>query len=177
MRIRGAASGLLAVCALVTAVGCGSESVSGSPSTASPESGQPSFDPCTIPDEALREVGVDPATEDPDFLGVEATGWEVCGWAADWYFVTVFATTRSIDEVKSNPRNTGFAPAVVGSRNAFTYHEVGGDPDRGLCDVAFGVGNESVLVRVAKKGSAELRDDPCAVAIRTAVGLDDDLPK
>ncbi|HEY5853975.1 MAG TPA: hypothetical protein VIW24_07970, partial [Aldersonia sp.] len=47
-----------AACAMFALVGCGSETVVGTP-TAATEAGQPAFDPCLLPDEALVAAGVD----------------------------------------------------------------------------------------------------------------------
>lgn len=163
-----------AACILFAVVGCGSEVVEGSPTPAT-RAGQPAFDPCLLPDEALVAAGVDPSTQDPDFMGVRKQGWNVCTWAADWYFLTVFATDHGIDEVRANPNNTELAPVAVGSRDAFTYREVT-DRNRERCDVAFGTTDESVLIRVAKKGSRDAEEDPCAVVVRTANELGPYLP-
>ncbi|HEY5857464.1 MAG TPA: DUF3558 domain-containing protein [Aldersonia sp.] len=164
----------LAVCIVCAVVGCGSQTVEGNP-TAATQSGQPSFDPCTLPDQALVAAGVDPATQDAGVFGVQMQGWEVCGWTGDWFFLDVFSTTRGIEDVRGNPRNTDFAPVAVGSRDAFTYREVT-DEERGTCDVAFGTENQSILVRVATKGSRETLEDPCIVAVRSANILDPNLP-
>jgi len=108
-------------------------------------------------------------------MGVRKQGWNVCTWADDWYFMTVFATTYGIDDVRANPNNTEFAPVTVGERDAFTYREVT-DREREACDVAFGNADESVLIRVAKKGSRDAAEDPCVVAVRTSIALNAHLP-
>ena len=164
-----------AVCTLFALVGCGSETVVGTP-TAATEAGQPAFDPCLLPDDALVAAGVDPATKDPDFFGVRMDGWNLCSWTADWYFLGVAAMTHSLDDVRRNPNNTDFAPAVVGSRDAFTYTEVN-DPDRTLCDVAFASTDGTIMIRVYVKWLRDAVEDPCIVATRSANTLDPYLPR
>ena len=78
-----------AACMLVVAVvGCGSQTVAGSPTPAT-QAGQPAFDPCLLPDAALVAAGVDPATKDHDFFDVRMQGWNLCSWTADWYLLGV----------------------------------------------------------------------------------------
>ena len=165
-----------AACMLVFAVvGCGSQTVAGSPTPAT-QAGQPAFDPCLLPDAALVAAGVDPATKDHDFFDVRMQGWNLCSWTADWYFLGVAAVTHSVDEVHANPNNTDFAPAVVGNRDAFTYHEVR-DTDREYCDLAFASADGTIMIMVDKKGSRDAVEDPCIVATRSANALDPYIPK
>ena len=63
-----------AACIVFAVVGCGSETVVGTPTAAS-QAGQPAFDPCLLPDEALMAAGADPATKDHDFFDVRMQGW------------------------------------------------------------------------------------------------------
>ena len=55
-----------AACALVAASGCGADKVSVTGVSAGAE---PAFDPCTLPDDAVRAVGADPASRDPGIFG------------------------------------------------------------------------------------------------------------
>ncbi|MFC7451231.1 DUF3558 family protein [Rhodococcus daqingensis] len=97
-----------------------------------------------------------------------------CNWAADWYFLGIATTTRTMGEVKSNARNVDFGPANVGEREAVTYREAARQDH---CDVAFEIPGEFILIRVEKKGSKEVREDPCVVAIRSATVMDRYLPR
>ena len=138
--------------------------------------GQPAFDPCLLPDAALVAAGVDPATKDHDFFDVRMQGWNLCNWTADWYCLGVAATMHSVDEVRANPNNTDFAPAVVGNRDAFTYREVR-DTDREYCDLAFASADGTIMIMVDTKGSRDAVEDPCIVATRSANALDPYLPQ
>ena len=139
------------------------------------------FDPCTLPDEALHAIGVDPATAEPDFFGVQSEGWEVCAWEADWYFVTVAATDVTVEEFRSRPSNTDFQSVTVGARDAVTFrsiHEI----DRGFCDLIYPISEGTVLIRASTKGTElfhedGIREDPCVVAVRTAITLDPHVPE
>ena len=155
---RGATRLAWAVCIGCAVVGCGSQTVEGTP-TAATQPGQPSFDPCTLPDQALVAAGVDPATEDPDFFGVRMQGWNLCKWSDGWYFLGVAATTIPIEAVRENPRNTAITPVSVGTRDAFSYREA--TPDNyEYCDVAFQSTDGAVIVRAEKKGSGRCTSRP-----------------
>ena len=164
-----------AACIVFAVVGCGSQTVEGRP-TAAVQAGQPAFDPCLLPDEALMVAGADPATKDHDFFDVRMQGWNLCSWTADWYFLGVAAVTHSVDDVRANPNNTDFAPAVVGNRDAFTYREVR-DTDREYCDLAFGSTDGTIMIMVDTKGGLDPVEDPCVVATRSANALDPYLPQ
>ncbi|WP_378406892.1 DUF3558 domain-containing protein [Rhodococcus daqingensis] len=176
MRVRAAAGGVLTALALVTTAACGTETVAGSPTIESPTAGQPTFDPCTLPDDALREVGVDPATEDPDVFGVQASGWELCKWRGNQAFLVVFSTLRPIDEIKSNPKNTEFTPVTIGARDAVTYRETS-DTRRENCDVAFGTEGGSIMVRIVTKDPRYVLPNPCELAVSATTTLDPHLPR
>ncbi|HEY5857467.1 MAG TPA: DUF3558 family protein [Aldersonia sp.] len=163
-----------AVCIVCAVVGCGSQTVEGSP-TAATQSGQPSFDPCTLPDEALVAAGVDPESEDPDFFGVRKLGWNLCKWSAGWYVLGVAATKVPIEAVRENPRNTAITPVSVGARDAFTYREATPDSHE-YCDVAYQSTDGPVIIRAEIDGW-ESQADPCAVAVSSAQALDPFIPQ
>ncbi|MFC7449667.1 DUF3558 domain-containing protein [Rhodococcus daqingensis] len=176
MRWRGLAGVGLACGALMLA-GCGSESVAGEAEPVGAGSGEPVFSPCDdIPDEALRAVGMDPATESRDILGVKQPGWNLCRWNGPDHIMTVFATTHGLDDVRSNKRNTEFAPQLIGGREAFTYREVS-DEDRESCDVAIGTERGAVLIRVSYNFGDRPAEDPCQVAVRSAQQLEPSIPQ
>lgn len=161
-------------------VGCGaadSAEQSATPGTESTNKNPGLFEPCDIPDEALVAAGLDPATEDPDFFGVQATGWEACAWRGSWYFITVLSTTHSFEEVKTNPNNVEVVEVdTVAGRDAVTYRDKS-DVQREVCDVAFASSAGAVVVRSHKRGTKEAEDDLCALAVRTANTLDRELPQ
>lgn len=134
------------------------------------------WDPCTIPADALTRTGLDPATASRDIAGVKQEGWKICGWKATWYYISVFSTNYTLDDVKRNPRNTEFTNVFVGPRAAVLYREKS-DTKRSDCDVAFGIAQGAVLVNMQTFGSVDTpRDDPCAVVMRYAVDLEPNMP-
>lgn len=179
MRRRSGLGALLALAAASLLVaGCDTSSVDGSPTaTATTALNAGLFEPCDIPPAAIQAAGLDPASKNPDFFGVERTGWEACMWdSRSWYFLTVLSTTHSFDEVKANPNNVEFRAASVPGREAVTYLDVS-DKNRETCDVAFPAGQGAVVVRADKSGSKIAQEDPCVVAIRAATSLNDLLPR
>ncbi|MBH0118368.1 DUF3558 family protein [Rhodococcus sp. CX] len=141
----------------------------------------PLFDPCTLPDEALHAIGVDPATESPDFMGVQSEGWEVCGWEADWFYVTVFTSDVTVEEFRTRPRTTDFRPVEVGNREAWTFRSTA-DSQRGLCDLVYPSSQGTVLIRAGAQGTElmskdGMREDPCVIAVRAATTLDPYVPE
>ncbi len=119
---------------------------------------------------------MDPATASRDIAGVKQEGWKICGWKATWYYISVFSTNYTLDDVKRNPRNTEFTNVFVGPRAAVLYREKS-DTKRSDCDVAFGIAQGAVLVNMQTFGSVDTpRDDPCAVVMRYAVDLEPNMP-
>ncbi|WP_430331839.1 DUF3558 domain-containing protein [Rhodococcus sp. ACT016] len=147
--------------------GCGSGDVSGEAAPEGSTAGEPVFSPCDdIPDEALRSAGVDPATASRDIMGVEQPGWKICKWRGNGPFLTVFATTYTLDDVRANQKNTEFTPVDLGGRDAFQYREVT-DRERKSCDVAVASGQGAVLVSISDLGGGPRVEDPCALAAQT----------
>lgn len=174
-----------ALCAAViggaVVAGCGTQPVEGQAgaegaSAREPAAGEPAFSPCDdIPDDTLRAAGVDPATESRDILGVEYPGFNVCSWDGPGYFVGIFATKNSMEEIRSNVRNEAFDEVTVGQRSAVTYREVS-DLDRRRCDVAVDSADGVVLVNIMFPGVEAVTEEPCLLAVRTASALDEHLP-
>ncbi|MET4613321.1 hypothetical protein ABIC28_004322 [Rhodococcus sp. PvR044] len=170
-------AGVGLVCGAVVLAGCGSETVAGEAEAVGTGVGQPVFSPCDdIPDEALRTVGVDPATESKDILGAKQPGWEICRWNGPEHILRVFSTVRTMDEVRSNEQNTDFAPLELGGRDAVSYREVA-DTARETCDIAFASGGGTVLVRINTSLGDSRAEEPCAIALQTATELEPIVPR
>ncbi|MBF6228203.1 DUF3558 domain-containing protein [Nocardia abscessus] len=164
----------LLVGALATGVvGCG-DTTSGSPTTgSSTTAAQALFNPCTgIPDEALREAGLDPATEDPGVAGVHQSGWEICGWDAPKYLVTVFSTGRTVSEFESKPGNVEFKDVAVAGRPGRQFKVEGATKDLG-CDILFPASQGVIQLRILNKAAAlgNRADDSCSVLYRVGESL------
>ncbi|GAB2661027.1 hypothetical protein GCM10027068_46360 [Prescottella soli] len=158
--------------------GCGSGGVEG---TAAPSEGskEPVFSPCDdIPDEVVHALGVDLATEERDIVGVKQPGWKVCGWRGSEYSLSVFATTRTLDEVRANDRNEDFAPLELDGRSAFTYREVT-NVARDSCDVAMGSADGAVLVSIGFHVLTPPSgpNEPCELAVDAARAVSQYAPR
>lgn len=156
-------------------VGCGSTSVEGQAETTAPQAGVPAFDPCSIPDEALRAAGMDPATESRDILGVKQPGWSLCDWSGDGTAITVFATAQDLSEVRENDRFTDFDPVEVDGRAAFTFREVT-DKRNEYCDVVLASGADTVMIKSGYFVGKTPAEGPCPLAIRNAQVLAPSIP-
>lgn len=162
--------------ALVTS--CDSGTTSGNPQPTGTDDDVPLFNPCDIPDDAIRAVGADPATKEADFFGVKIPGWEVCTWTADWYFLNVISTSHSINDVKANPRTSDIhSVQVPGREGAFTHQENVRPPGE-RCYATFATtAGETIEVVASKKVGETAQEDACAVALRSAGLLNGVLPK
>jgi hypothetical protein len=156
------------VCGALVLVGCGSESVAGEAEAVGAGAGEPVFSPCDdIPDEALSAVGMDLTTESPDVAGVKQPGWNVCKWIGPDHGLAVYATTYSMDDVRSNKKFEEFRPIDLGDRTGVTFREVA-DKERRDCDVALASNGGAVMITIAYLGGMQVVEEPCAVAVRTA---------
>lgn len=134
------------------------------------------WDPCTIPADALARTGVDPATAERDVAGVKQEGWKICAWRGRGYFLSIYSTNYSLDDVRKNPRNTAFGPATVGGREGVTYHETSDSKLRD-CDIALGVPQGAVLISVVTSALLDQpTEDPCVTVLRHATDLEPLLP-
>lgn len=145
---------------------------------AEPASGQEGlFDPCKdIPDSVLEEVGLDPATEEAGAAGVEQPGWNICGWSGSWYFLTVYSSSYTVDDVRRNPDFRGFEELNVGGRRGIEYQRVD-DEDNNGCYLAFSVEHGSIWFNVERKLSEARQESSCVVVQRLSVNLEPTLPK
>ncbi len=164
-------------CVALSLAGCTNGTVDGRSEPAGVASGEPAFSPCDdIPDDTLRGLGLDPATEERDVDGIHQPGFNICSWKGSGHYVGVFATTRSMDDIRGNDRNEEFATVPVGARDAISYREVA-DTDRRRCDVAVAMRGGVVLVNVMYAGVDPVIEEPCALAVRSATQLDRYLPE
>ncbi|MBJ8342310.1 DUF3558 domain-containing protein [Antrihabitans sp. YC3-6] len=176
-----AVAALVAVVWSLSAVGCGS-TTDGKPveatstPTADPDEPAGLFDPCTeISDDLLRQMGVDPATEEADLAGVEYPGWKVCSWSGPWYFLTVFVGDKSLDQMRENKSFTKFRDIKIGTRDALQYQSTSSMQDED-CFIGYAVNGGVVMIEVATMFSEEKAEDPCDVVIRDAIALNSVLP-
>lgn len=175
MKAKRGAAGAAAVLALVgmTAAGCGSSEDSDTPST--PEVAQP-WDPCTLSDEALRNAGLDRATEGPG-LSADPPGNKSCGWKAeDFSVIMTSSTTLKVSDIRNGPGNTDFQDITVAGRSAFTYRDDGYTPDT-FCWLAVPFQDEGlVLTQVARSALTKDTTPMCDLAVRVGNALVAEIP-
>ncbi|WP_433611679.1 DUF3558 domain-containing protein [Prescottella agglutinans] len=151
--------------------GCGSGDVEGNAAPADGAATGPAFSPCDdVPDEAVRELGMDPATESRDIYDVQQPGWKICEWHGPGPYLTVFSTTYTLDDVRANSRYTDFEDVEVGGRSGISYRTAS-DGDGRSCEVAVPSGDGAVLVSVAYLGVDPVVEDPCAISGRAMQNL------
>ncbi|MBU4617192.1 hypothetical protein A6I87_13225 [Prescottella equi] len=167
---------VLVVAGVVGLAGCGSTSVEGQAETTKPEAGEPTFDPCSIPEDVLRGLGMDPASEERDIGGVKQPGFSLCTWSGSNKLITVFATGRTLDEVRANERFTDFTPVDLDGRSGFTFREVS-DTMNQYCDVVFSSGQDTVMIKSGYYTNQTPAEGPCPLAIRNAQMLAPSIPQ
>ncbi len=167
---------VVAAVGVLGAAGCGSTSIEGQAETPKPEAGEPAFDPCSIPDDALRAAGADPASVTRDIVGVKQPGWSLCRWRGPDYFVTVFATGLSIDTIRSDERFTDFTPVDLVGREALTFRETT-DRRNEFCDVLFTSGSDTLMIKSSYLTGKTPPEGPCPLAVRNAQALESSIPR
>ncbi|MFF2086071.1 DUF3558 domain-containing protein [Nocardia sp. NPDC058176] len=147
-------------------VGCDAES--GTP-VATSSAPAPLWDPCSeIPDDAIRAVGVDPATEELGIGGVHQSGWEICRWrGGDKYSVAVFSTARTVSEFEQKPGQVDFRDVTIADRTGRQFKVEGASMDL-RCDVLFPAQQGVVQISIMNRASLEPEEleDPCVYAQR-----------
>ncbi|GAA4479387.1 hypothetical protein GCM10023094_24420 [Rhodococcus olei] len=173
------AAAVAACCATLVAAGCGTRAVDGQADPVGVAAGEPTFSPCDdIPDEALRQIGVDPTTESRDILGVEQPGWKICGWSGDRYSVSVLAAPHTLDDVRSSNENTDFTAVEIDGRSGVRYRKVA-DNEGKRCDLAIPSGSGVVLLFVRFRtlvGPLDLLE-PCEIATQAVRDLSSVIPQ
>ncbi len=157
------------LCAAALVSGCGT--VSGQAEAEDPTASDPAFDPCEdIPDEAVRGIGMDPATEARDILGVHQPGAHICQWSNATHSVAVLSTNYTLDDVRRNPDNEKMTEIEIGGRPALEYRVSWDSPER-TCDIAFPSGAGTVSITATEAGTGPVVQDPCRVTRQSAGAL------
>ncbi|QIS10739.1 DUF3558 domain-containing protein [Nocardia arthritidis] len=151
--------------ALLLASGCGPDKQGQpSPTTANTSAATAAlWDPCTqIPEQKLRQLGLDPSSKTSGIAGVEEPGYKACGWYDPEhpvnFNITVFTTIYTLDDVKKKKDNTGFSDVSVQGRNGLTYRTTGSNPSE-ACTIAFPASQGSIQI-IVFNSSAKGRQIP-----------------
>ncbi|MFE9327037.1 DUF3558 domain-containing protein [Nocardia sp. NPDC052278] len=169
---------LLAAAVLPGLVACGS-SKSGDATPSSGTSAAPVklFDPCTqIPDDVLTAAGVKPSTKESGIAGVHQSGWEICGWKAPKYSITVFSTARPVSDFEQKPGNVDFHDTTVGGRSGRQFRVEGGSKDL-RCDVVLPAAQGVLQLMLVNNAALDNPEDPCVLLNRVGSSIVQVLPK
>ncbi|RVW05188.1 DUF3558 domain-containing protein [Rhodococcus xishaensis] len=167
---------IVAAIGVLGLVGCGSATVEGQAGTT--KAGEPVFDPCSVPDDVLHTIGVDPASERRDIMGVKQPGWSLCGWNDPdvSFFVTIYATGRPLEEILTNERFVDVTPVDLAGREAFTVRETS-DTRNEHCDVVLAAGPDTLMLQTSFAKGLPPSQSPCPQAIENAKLLEPSLPR
>lgn len=162
------------VCAVLAVAGCGKSTQSGTPTATSKTTltTDQLWDPCSLPNDAVAGTGVKADTKDTNPFGTARTGWKGCGWNNDTYFLTVYSTTHSMDEVRSNASFHNLHNVDVSGRQAVSYQERSDS-----CGVDFSTSKGVVELAVNQSPGSPSAGDYCAIVLRTANALNSQIPK
>lgn len=166
---------VLAGLAVVGAAGCeeGTSTSKGTTTTAKPVL----WNPCTeIPDALLTEVGVDPATEEKGVAGVPQSGWEICGWEGSNYSLTVYTTSKKVEEFEQKPGNVDFRDVTIAGRSGREFRVAGASKHLD-CDVVFPSSQGVVQLQVLGSPLIDDLEDPCATLAAVGEVLVPTFPK
>ncbi|WP_235870715.1 DUF3558 domain-containing protein [Rhodococcus xishaensis] len=168
---------VVAAVSVLALVGCGSGGDGQAETKA--QAGEPVFDPCSVPQDVLLAIGVNPESEERDILGVKQPGWSLCNWNDSpgiSFLVTIFATGRPLEEILTNERFVDVTPVDLAGREAFTVRETS-DRRNEHCDVVLAAGPDTLMIRTSLAKGLPMSESPCPRAIENAKLLELSLPR
>lgn len=177
----------LAVLAAIILVGSGCDATtdgSAASVTTTDEAGvaEALWDPCTqIGDQLLRQVGVDPSTQDNTISGVEnVKGWKLCSWkdkaVRENYALGVWTTTHTIEESKEDVNNVDFSDITIAGRWGVQFRRAS-DTHNEKCYLSFPAIGQSIEISVYKSVLTEDERNPCDIASSAAEILVPEFPQ
>ncbi|GAB4583873.1 hypothetical protein Ntsu_17050 [Nocardia sp. IFM 10818] len=90
------------------------------------------WDPCVLPESAIADAGLDPATEN---RYATADHERSCSWRGDWYSVSIVSRAAAFDSAFYDPEQyTNPEPVTVNGRRAVLLHWASGSEH--FCDLA-----------------------------------------
>ncbi|MGV9636468.1 DUF3558 domain-containing protein [Nocardia rhamnosiphila] len=140
------------------------------------------WDPCKqIGDDVLRQVGVDPSTQDNTISGVEKVeGWKLCSWkdkaVRENYALGVWATTHTIEESKKDTNNVDFSDITVAGRPGVQFRRAS-DTRNEKCYLSFPASGQSIEISIYKSVLTEDERSPCDIASSAAEILVPEFPQ
>lgn len=181
MRIAVVLRAIVAAVGVVGVVGCGT-TVDGAATTSTSSGGADGtelFNPCSeVPDEWLRETGLDPATKTVTTDPQDESAWRICGWyAVDGpYRVDIMSTSHTQAESRANEKLTGFREVAIGSRLGLIYKDKSDNLDLS-CYVSLPAQQGMFEIAVGWRASQPVTADRCELAVEHAKDLEPHLPR
>lgn len=155
---------IVAAAAVVPVLGACGGTTSGTATTSTSAVEVALWNPCTeIPDDLLSDAGVDPAKKESGVAGVHQSGWEICTWEGRQYFLAVYSSRRTVQEIREKPGNVAFRDVSIGGRQGVEYRVEGASMNLN-CDIVFAADQGMVSLRVGNRASADNHEDPCMLA-------------
>ncbi|EOM76378.1 DUF3558 family protein [Rhodococcus rhodnii] len=166
--------GIAAVAAVALVSGCGDSTAVES------ESERPvMFEPCDdIPDEAIAELGFDPATADRGVAGVDQWGWGICKWSGETHNIAISYAERSLESLRDTGNNTDIRHVGEPTPEAHTWRRLG--EEEFICEVTWPNGTGAGQLTVYKRPGADgerMTENICDAAVGYAIALGDLLPR
>ncbi|MGB3772111.1 MAG: DUF3558 family protein [Rhodococcus sp. (in: high G+C Gram-positive bacteria)] len=134
------------------------------------------WDPCTIPSDALVGAGVDPEVIESRPITEGVYEWKTCTYKKDWFYLTVYSTTRSLDELRAGSRVSRLSEVPVGSRTGIMYTD-STQPLGTNCYSSIASKSGAVEFEVQKSANNELQGDTCSLSVSFATSLEKFVPE
>lgn len=138
------------------------------------------FNPCTqLADEVLVSLGLNPASKSVvTDAPTGPTSWRVCHWMPvnRQYAVSVFSTSHTLDEARTNDNHIDIRETTVGGRPAI-YSRDKADTKRDSCYVSFTAQQGMFEINATWVEGDPGDGDICAMAKRYADDLEPHLPE
>ncbi|MGS2805978.1 DUF3558 domain-containing protein [Nocardia sp. MW-W600-9] len=146
--------------------------------TTSADSDAVLWDPCSLPDAALTDAGLNTATQQTDIGGVKFEGWKICSWTDvnKTYTFGILTSAHTLGEIRQRTDYGDFTDTQVDGKTALQYRWAGSRRDFS-CKIAVeapsGTIDFDILVRHSSRDTAA---DPCVEVRRLADELIDEIP-
>lgn len=189
MAVRGSAIRVVGVLAAVglAVAGCGggeqgtagpqssAVSVAASPTSVDPEAKV--WDPCSLPDSAISEVGLKTSSKESGAAGVDFAGWKVCNWTdqAKKYGLAVMSSENTLASVRQRTDYSEWNTLTISGHAALEFRPTGATRDQ-TCFIAVEVPAGTVAFKVQNRYSATEASPPCAEAQRVSTAMSNFLP-
>lgn len=158
-------AGLIAIAGLL-ASGCTSHS-SNHNTTTSPTYAQP-FDVCSLPENVLRQAGLDPATKHPESPANHSIA---CQWHSDDVGVVINANTSlTVQDLRNEPGNTDFSDVTIAGRSGQQFNDTP-DPITKTCSLAFPISSGGVVVFLGDKPSLTHSSRPACELVQSVAAV------